>query len=122
MVGMAYPIEKGKEGYWPRRGVRALRLSSLLNILGTFKGERVMLPEFGSNLARLLFEPNDVMFRNRIQEEVVESLQRWDPNLQVVSVIPEQVGANSQITLFIDYVDRSDPLQARRSITLDLRG
>ncbi len=39
-------------------GAQAVR-QSLMLLLSTRPGERVMRPDYGSNLHRLLFEPND---------------------------------------------------------------
>ncbi len=103
---MAYPISKGREGYFPRRIATALRKTSIINILGTQPGERVMEPEFGSDLPKLIFEPNDDILVQAIIEETAEALSKWDPFLDVVGIATEVEG--SQVKIFIDFVDKRE--------------
>ena len=55
-------------------------------ILLTDKGERPMRPEFGSELFRLQFAPNDANTAGQARRYVTESLSRWEPRIQVVDV------------------------------------
>lgn len=113
--GIGFPIEKGREGYWPRRNANALRQSSILMILGTSPGERLMLPEFGSTLAFMMFEPNDSTTVEQIKNETAGALARWDPYITVVAVAPEI--DNDMVRIFIDYIDRRDPAAQPRRLT-----
>lgn len=117
--GVGFPITKGREGYWPRRNSQALRQSSIIMILGTMPGERVMLPEFGSKLPLLIFEPNDVILVAQIRDEVATALQRWDANLIVVGVSPEI--QQDTMKVFIDYYDKRDLQQELRRTTFGLQ-
>lgn len=117
--GVGFPITKGKEGYWPRRNSAALRQSSIIMILGTMPGERVMLPEFGSKLPLLIFEPNDVILVQTIRNETEAALQRWDANLVIVGVAPEI--QDDTIKVFIDYYDKRDQQQELRRTTFGLK-
>lgn len=118
--GVAFPITKGREGYWPRRNAAAIRQSSVLMILGTVPGERLMMPTFGSRLPFLLFEPNDVFLVQQLKEETAAALATWDPNLDVVGIAPEMAG--DVIQVFIDYIDRRDPNpETRRAVFNVLR-
>ena len=118
--GVAFPITKGREGYWPRRNAAALRQSSILMILGTAPGERLMLPEFGSRLPFLLFEPNDQYLAKSVQDETAGALGRWDPNLVILGVSPEMQADNS-LKVFIDYMDLRDLNQEKRRMVFNLR-
>lgn len=117
--GIAFPIKKGVEGYWTRRNAAAIRQTSIIMILGTNKGERVMLPEFGSRLPVLLFEPNDESTLQDVMEETRDALQRWDPFIKVLGVSPEVDG--DAIKLFIDYVDLRSDTQEQRRLVMNLR-
>jgi len=56
------------------------------NILRTRKGERVMLPEFGSVLANLLFEPLSSTAIKLLTRTVKEDIEKWDDRVYVESV------------------------------------
>lgn len=118
--GPAFPITKGREGYWPRRNSKALRQSSITMILGTVPGERVGEPEFGSRLHELVFEPADETTVRLAKKYTAEAIARWDPNVEVVAVAPEIV--ENEIRIFIDYFDRADLEQELRRTVFTIRG
>lgn len=55
-------------------------------ILLTRKGERPMRPEFGSDLHKLIFDPNDVGTAGTARRYVLEALARWEPRIKVEAV------------------------------------
>lgn len=55
-------------------------------ILLTNKGERPMRPEFGSELARLQFAPNDTVTAGLACRYVQEALARWEPRIALLDV------------------------------------
>ena len=59
---------------------------SIRQILGTPRGARFLLPEFGSRLHELLFEGNDAILRGLVRHEVTDVLMRWEPRLIVEDV------------------------------------
>src|ERR1700712_2742883 len=59
----------------------ALRIILMTNV-----GERPMRPEFGSELFRLQFAPNDVTTGGIASRYVKEALARWEPRVEVLSV------------------------------------
>jgi len=61
-------------------------MGSIDNILRTQKGERVMLPEFGSNLGSMVFENIDDTLMKFIAHDVKESIERWDDRVSVEQV------------------------------------
>jgi len=56
---------------------------SIGNILSTPIGTRLFVPEFGSELEMLLFEPMDDITEAKIYDAVVEAIQRWEPRVLV---------------------------------------
>lgn len=58
-------------------------------VLMTDQRERIRLPQFGGTLHRFLFEPNTVVTRQRIQDQITVSLARWEPRIRVESVVVE---------------------------------
>lgn len=64
---------------------------SILIILQTAKGERVMRPDFGCGRERFVFEPITPATVALVQHQVKEALVRYEPriDLQDVQVVPE---------------------------------
>jgi phage baseplate assembly protein W len=81
---------------------------SIVAILDTEPGERVMRPDFGCGLRAFLMEPNSVATRARIQREVANALAIWEPRIVIesVEVIPAEDPA--QILIGIAYVHVRD--------------
>ncbi len=59
---------------------------SILIILRTRPGERVMRPTFGCRANELLFEPRSASTVSLLQNYVLEALRMWEPRIDVVSV------------------------------------
>lgn len=66
-------------------------INSLKNILLTMKGSRRMLPEFGSNLQRLVFEPIDEITAREIGEEIIDSVRRWDDRIIFTDILVKPI-------------------------------
>ena len=60
--------------------------NSIGNLFNTIPGERFLLPEYGSDLRRYLFESVSEMQGNLIAREIYSSLNRWEPRVDVVGV------------------------------------
>ena len=70
-------------------------LSNLKNLLLTAKGERYLLPTFGTDIRMILFENivSEDDFTNRINSEIEGAISEWMPYLVIVelqTIIPEQ--------------------------------
>jgi uncharacterized protein len=64
-------------------GEDAVRQSILL-LLTTRPGERVMRPEYGCNLQLLLFSPNDDTTAGLAIHYVRQALERWEPRIRLI--------------------------------------
>ena len=60
--------------------------NSLRNILLTKKMERRMLPEFGSSLEQLLFEPIDNDTAKRIGSIILDEIDYWEPRINILNI------------------------------------
>lgn len=57
--------------------------SSAKMLLSTAKGERIMEPEYGTNIRRLIFESTTAALEATIQQEIVDALAAWEPRLDL---------------------------------------
>lgn len=74
---------------------------SIIIILSTAKGERVMQPDFGCGIHDLVFEAINITTLGLLESSVREALTLWEPRiiLSEVKVTPEEV---SQGKLLVD--------------------
>ena len=85
-LGVPYPITKHARGYFrTQSGVNQIK-SDLLVLILTNQGERVMLPEFGANLRRFLFEPNDEILRLEVRNAIIQAIELWEPRVVIEQV------------------------------------
>jgi uncharacterized protein len=64
---------------------RALRQSILL-LIATIPGERIMRPGYGCDLDRLAFLPNDDTTAGLAIHTVRAAIERWEPRAEIVSL------------------------------------
>jgi phage baseplate assembly protein W len=89
-IGWAFPVDATGEPEQPGE-IELARLEhsikeSILLILATSRGERVMRPTFGCSIAELVFAPNDAVTASRLTYEVRRALVEWEPRIDVLMV------------------------------------
>jgi uncharacterized protein len=110
-AGIAFPLGVAN-GHMAMHRLEDQVRQSIVLILRTAKGERVMRPDFGSGLHKLVFEPLTPITCTRIQHEVQEALVRFEPRIEVTKV-EVTVDARQQGRLLINITYR-----VRRTDTL----
>jgi phage baseplate assembly protein W len=84
--GITTPFRVTEFGAFEPRGTLEVLWSSILAILLTPIGTRIMLPEFGSQLPDLVFEINNDLLQQQVRAYVVDAVQRWEPRVRVRDV------------------------------------
>jgi hypothetical protein len=59
---------------------------ALLMLLSTRPGERVLRPEYGCDLHRLVFEPNDETTAGVVLHHVRRAIERWEPRVEILDL------------------------------------
>lgn len=59
---------------------------AIILLLGTRPGERLMRPQYGSHLHRLLFAPNDHTTAGLAIHYVRQAIGRWEPRVEILDV------------------------------------
>ncbi|MGR9087491.1 MAG: GPW/gp25 family protein [Gammaproteobacteria bacterium] len=73
-------------------------------ILSTAKGERVMRPDFGCGIHDLVFAVNNASTIGLAKFEVEESLRRWEPRIELLSVDALASGTYGEaLTIHVSY-------------------
>jgi len=85
--GFAHPLGKNTgRGYFNKKSGVDLVKNNLIQLLSTNKGERVMLPSFGINLDRYLFEPLDSFTIDQIKNDIFLTLAAYAPEVEVIDL------------------------------------
>ncbi len=100
--GIAFPYQKGNTSFPSKVEDALLVRQSIIQILLTEPGERLMRPTFGSGLMSRVFDNNDVLLESIIQAEVFSAVGRWEPRAIVQGV--DVARKDSTITVTVNYV------------------
>lgn len=79
---------------------------SIHMILSTRPGERLFLPEYGSRLPELVFEPDDEILHVLLRVHTAEALRRWEKRIIITGVTTTDDPDQNTIRIEIDYVIR----------------
>jgi phage baseplate assembly protein W len=80
---------------------------SLWLILSTTLGERIMLPQFGSQIWEMVFQGIDTTLLTQLQEMVRQAILEWEPRVDVASVdVQPSATLEGVVTIAVDYVIR----------------
>ena len=121
--GLSFPPRVGADGRlaWSE-GEENVR-ESIRVILMTEPSERLMREEFGCGLRRFLFEPNTLTTRTLIREQVIDTLKRWEPRVEVDEVRVEPDAEDARlIGIQIHFRLVATQTPGRLGLTLELEG
>lgn len=82
---------------------KSLIRASIQRILMTNPGERLMLPDFGCDLRKFVFEQGDSILGTRIIQEICRALNKWEPRITVGNV-DIQMMEDNRILVIVPYV------------------
>lgn len=95
--------------------------SDLIHLILTQKGTRYYLPEFGTNLVKFIFEPNDGVTLFGVEQEIKDAVTRYLPNLTVNKIDVKQSEVSEYAAeVRIDYTVTEDVFETKDFIILKL--
>lgn len=106
-IGIKIPIQMGKTGFFEQTFTTLDEAkSNLLNLLLTRKGERLMFPDFGTNIFGFLFNPmNNIS--GQIESEIRKVIDFWLPYINVDEIIVN-TSTENQIEINIKFGLKQD--------------
>lgn len=102
---ISFPFRKGDFAF-PQVATDADAIrASIIQIITTTKGERVMRPDFGCNAFSYVFENNGSDFRINAEREVRQSIAKWERRVRVnsVNISSNEITEPGQILIDIVY-------------------
>ncbi len=102
-VGLSFPlrVEDGKIAW---SGYEESIRESIMLILGTAKGERIMRPDFGCGIQELGFSINDTSTASLAIFYIEEALKKWEPRIELMSVDADADSKDAdQLNISIEY-------------------
>lgn len=106
--GLDFPVRIGADGQFVRASDAKAIERAITLVLGTARGERLMRPDFGSDLSDFLFQPFNDVNRGRMATAVQNALIAWEPRIRVLAVrVTASPGDPATALIDIEYEIRS---------------
>lgn len=111
-TGWKYPVSVESNGSISSSSYEENIRESIILILGTAKGERLMRPEFGCSIYEYAYGTMDTLTRRMIENAVYEALVDWEPRIEVneVKTLTEKA-QEGKLLINIDYKVRRSNTQ-----------
>jgi phage baseplate assembly protein W len=92
-----------------------------MHLLLTRKGERLYMPDFGTDLLKYIFEMNDTTTTSSIRTEINDTIKKYLPNLSInnIEVTPSESNEYNVIVR-VDYTVTEDTFQETDFILLQI--
>jgi len=83
--------------------------SDLMHLILTRKGERLYMPDFGTDLLKYMFDLNDDATKGNIKDDINETVKKYLPNLSINDVSVTTSDRNEHVSILrIDYTVTED--------------
>jgi phage baseplate assembly protein W len=121
-IGVTLPLRRGNTGYFEQSTEMFKQIkSNFKNLILTKKGERLMQPDFGTDLSRIVFEQITDETLESARATVVSAVEKWMPFLELTNFeinTPTESFPN-RINLKVEYRFINNP-NVTDSITVQL--
>lgn len=88
-ININYPFKDSKKGFFldlTETDNQAIK-ADLLHLILTRRGQRLYNPDFGTDLLRFIFEPNDALTEEGIKDEIRTVVKKFLPKLKLDDII-----------------------------------
>ena len=120
---ITFPFQNSDNGFFVKLNstdANAVK-SDLMHLILTQKGERLYDPEFGTNLLKFIFEPQDGYTFAQIEEEINTVVARFLPKLTINKVYMIDSEENDHLAIIrIDYTINDDVFSAEDFVIIKI--
>jgi phage baseplate assembly protein W len=110
-ININYPFKDSKKGFFldlTSESNAAIK-ADLMHLILTRKGQRLYNPDFGTDLLKFIFEPEDGMTLGAIKQEITTVVKKYLPKLQIKEIVVEESAESEYAAVVrIDYTITDD--------------
>lgn len=100
-IGITLPIQRGNGGFFAQSYQTSEQVkSNIKNLILTRKGERLMHPNFGTDLYNTLFNQNTDDLESEIERSIDRAIQEWMPYISIDEILVDQTNTNRDTYFF----------------------
>jgi phage baseplate assembly protein W len=122
-ININFPFKDSNQGFFldltstDDQAVKA----DLLHLLLTRQGQRLYLPDFGTDLLKFIFEPEDGITFEAIKSEISNEINKYLPNLQLDDLLIEESPDNEYaVVVTIQYTITDGVFETSDILTINL--
>jgi phage baseplate assembly protein W len=122
-ININYPFKNSDKGFFLdlNSDLNAAIKADLMHLIITRKGQRLYNPDFGTDLLRYIFEPNDALTLNMVKDEVNTAVKKYLPNLKINNLTVEQSTESDYAAVVrIDYTITNDVFNVTDFIIINI--
>jgi phage baseplate assembly protein W len=122
-ININYPFKDSHKGFFLdlNSGDQQAIKADLMHLILTRKGQRLYNPDFGTDLLRYIFEPEDGLTLNQIKEEITTVVKRYLPKLQVTEIsVTESTDDEHAAVVRMDYIITDDVFSTTDFIIINI--
>lgn len=102
--GWGFPIQFN----WQTKSIQMVTAEedieeSLFILMNTLKKERIMRPEFGCNLMKMVYESMDNSLYTALMDDIKNAIVLYESRIDVLQVRLDEVGADGIIYIEVEY-------------------
>ena len=119
-INIDFPFRDSNNGFYfqmNKTDKDAIR-ADLLHLILTNKGERLYLPDFGSDLKKFIFEPNDAITHADIRNNLNDTIKLYIPNLIINDISFRNDDIEELIIVELTYTVTEGTFTSTDTITL----
>jgi phage baseplate assembly protein W len=122
-ININYPFKNSGKGFFldlNADDASAIK-ADLMHLILTRKGQRLYNPEFGTDLLRYIFEPNDGLTLSQIKTEITTVVKQYLPKLQIneITVDPSTESEYAAVVR-IDYTITDNVFSMRDFVIINI--
>lgn len=105
-INIRFPFQDSSKGFFlALNNIDADAIKSdLMHLILTRKGQRLYNPDFGTDLLRYIFQPEDGLTLGQIQEEITTVVRKYLPKLQINNIsVTQSEDSEYAAVIRIDY-------------------
>ena len=110
-IGITLPITNGNTGMFSQSTTLLQQVrSNFLNLVRTRKGERLMQPDFGCDIHRVVFENITEEIIQEVRLVLSDATELWMPFLEISNIDVKTTTSNpNKIDIKVSYRFRNNP-------------
>jgi len=122
-ININFPFSNSNNGFFLQlnKNKNSAIKADLMHLILTRKGQRLYAPDFGTDLLKFIFQPNDDMTLLEIKEEIKTVVKKYLPNLTIKEIkVTETEQSEYAAVIYISYIVSEGVFQTEDFVTVSI--